>query len=104
MKRYQGFIIPVALLTALSTSTAVADASDGETEPIGVEGFGGSAGWEGIISGILNVSDVERSWAKPIETVDLDFFRHLFETGFLTDHEADWYVVIDSNSLGEDSR
>ncbi len=36
-----------------------------------------------------------RSWAKPIEYVDMDWMLELMERGLLTYHEADWYVVVD---------
>lgn len=38
----------------------------------------------------------ERSWAKPIEYVDMDRMMELIESGLLSFHKADWYAVVDN--------
>jgi len=40
-------------------------------------------------------SDEERSWAKPIKSVDMDRMLELMETGLLTFHKADWFAEVD---------
>ncbi|MBN2587616.1 MAG: hypothetical protein JXA64_04950 [Candidatus Fermentibacteraceae bacterium] len=35
----------------------------------------------------------DRPWAKPIETVDMDLMLELVESGWVTFHDADWFVV-----------
>ena len=40
-------------------------------------------------------SDEERSWAKPIVSVDMDRMLELIETGLLTFHKADWFAEVD---------
>lgn len=37
----------------------------------------------------------ERSWARPIERMDMDKILELMETGLITFHRADWYVIVD---------
>lgn len=37
----------------------------------------------------------ERSWAKPIEYVDMDKMLELMTMGLITFHSADWYVMVD---------
>lgn len=37
----------------------------------------------------------ERSWAKPIECVDMDRMMELIENGLVSFHKADWYAVVD---------
>ena len=36
-----------------------------------------------------------RSWAKPIEYVDMDRMMELIESGLISVHKADWYAVVD---------
>ncbi|NOQ21037.1 MAG: hypothetical protein GQ565_00095 [Candidatus Aegiribacteria sp.] len=36
-----------------------------------------------------------RSWAKPIEYVDMDRMMELIESGLISFHKADWYAVVD---------
>lgn len=40
-------------------------------------------------------SDEIRSWAKPIENVDMERMLELFESGIITFHTADWYAEKD---------
>lgn len=37
----------------------------------------------------------ELTWAKPIETVDMDLIMSLIDSGFLSSKEAGWYVRIE---------
>jgi hypothetical protein len=39
----------------------------------------------------------ERSWAKPIEHVDMDRMFELMEMGLITFHEAEWYAKVDDD-------
>lgn len=36
-----------------------------------------------------------RSWAKPIENVDMEQMLELLESGIITFHKADWFVEKD---------
>ncbi len=36
-----------------------------------------------------------RPWAKPIESVDMEWMMELFESGNITFHTADWYTEKD---------
>lgn len=36
-----------------------------------------------------------RSWAKPIEYVNMDRMMELIESGLVSFHKADWYAVVD---------
>jgi len=36
-----------------------------------------------------------RSWAKPIEYVNMDRMMELLESGLVSFHKADWYAVVD---------
>ncbi len=50
----------------------------------------------GLLSFIMKITaDDTRSWAKPIEHIDLDRILELKRAGLVTFHEADWYAVID---------
>ncbi len=42
----------------------------------------------------------DRTWAKPIETVDLDRILELVRQGTLVFHEAEWYTVVPGDSSG----
>ncbi len=36
-----------------------------------------------------------RSWARPIESVNMDRIMELIENGLVSFHRADWYVVVE---------
>ncbi len=39
----------------------------------------------------------ELTWAKPIETVDMDLIMSLIDSGFLSSKEAEWYVRVEED-------
>lgn len=50
----------------------------------------------GLFSMIMELTGrEERSWAKPIEHMDMDRMLELMEMGLITFHRADWYVMVD---------
>ena len=50
----------------------------------------------GLFSMIMElIGSEDRSWAKPIEYVDMDRMLELMEMGIITFHKAEWYAVID---------
>ncbi len=52
-------------------------------------------GDEGFLSGIIDLVEENRPWAKPIHRVDMDRMRELKEMGLLTFHQASWFVEVD---------
>jgi len=50
----------------------------------------------GLFSLIMEFAVSEgRLWARSIEHVDMDRMLELMETGLVTFHKADWYVIVD---------
>ncbi|MCD4709000.1 MAG: hypothetical protein K8S62_14820 [Candidatus Sabulitectum sp.] len=53
----------------------------------------------GLFDRLMNLTFSEtRSWARPIERVDMDRMVELMEAGFVTFHAADWYAVVDEGN------
>jgi hypothetical protein len=52
----------------------------------------------GLIGLIMELASSEgRSWARPIERVDMDRMLELMEMGFITFHTADWFAVLSND-------
>ena len=81
-------ILLIVLLLACSALPA-GEESSSTTDSIDIEIFG-------LIIEIS--SSEERSWAKPIEHVDMERILELMDAGLVTFHEADWYAVVDENN------
>ena len=54
----------------------------------------------GLFSRLMEMitSSEERSWAKPIEHVDMDRMYELLEAGLVSFHTADWYAEVDEEN------
>ena len=77
------------LIFLLLTAWAISEGEDSLSE----SDSSGTGLFELIIE--LTGSTV-RSWAKPIESVDMDRMMELIENGLVSLHEADWYAVVDN--------
>lgn len=50
----------------------------------------------GLFELIMELADsTVRSWARPIESVNMDRMMELIESGLISFHIAEWYAVLD---------
>jgi hypothetical protein len=80
---------PLLLIVILFlTGSAISEGEDSRSETDSSD--------TGLFSLIMELtSSTVRSWAKPIESVDMGRIMEMIENGLISFHKADWYAVVD---------
>lgn len=66
-------------------------------DPTGLPPAEGEPAEPPVLAFIQELTGLERPWARPIETVDLDQLEEQVRSGWLTFHTASWWVEKDDD-------
>lgn len=78
----------VLLIVLLLTVSAFSEGEDSLSEEDSTD--------TGLFELIMELTGTTvRSWARPIESVNMDRIMELIENGLVSFHRADWYAIVE---------